>query len=223
LKKQNNYVALFDLDHTIYDSDSSHVLVRRAHKLGFLKTRDLLKGIGMVLRHKMGWGDTRRFIETAYRWLEGVPVEDFRRFGNEIVEDTLMGFVHPEIRTILTQHQEEGADIVILSAALEVICESIARHLGMDHIICSRLEVRDGKYTGRGLGPPCIGEEKLIRVQAYCREHGHRLEDAYYYADSILDLPALEAVGHPVCINPDKKLAAEAKERGWTVRTWEGN
>jgi HAD superfamily hydrolase (TIGR01490 family) len=223
MKKQNSYIALFDLDHTIYDHNSSHVLATRAHKLGFLTTRDLLKGIWMVLRHKMGWGDTRQFIETAYRWLEGVLVEDFRRFGKEIVEDTLIGFVHPEIRSILKQHKEKGADIVILSAALEVICEPIARHLGMDHIICSRLEIMAGKYTGKALGPPCIGEEKLIRVQEYCREHGYTLKDAYYYADSILDLPALEAVGHPICINPDKKLAIEAKQRNWTVHSWNGS
>ncbi|MBU4254956.1 MAG: HAD-IB family hydrolase [Acidobacteria bacterium] len=223
MKEQSRYIALFDLDHTMFDTNSSHLLVTRAHKIGFLTTRDLIKGIWMVLRHKMGLGDTKGIIEQAYRWLEGVSEEEFRRFGNEIVEDTLIGFVHPEIREILKQHKERGADIVILSAALEVICEPIARHLEMDHVICSRLEIIDGTYTGQALGPPCIGEEKLIRVQEYCREHGYTLKDAYYYADSILDLPALEAVGHPICINPDKKLAAEAKQRNWTIHSWDGS
>jgi HAD superfamily hydrolase (TIGR01490 family) len=220
LKKQSSYIALFDLDYTIFDANSSHVLATRAHKAGFLSTWNLIKGIGLVLRHKLGLGDAERLIEEAYRWLEGVSRDDFRRFAKEIAEDTLFRFIRPEIREVLKKHKEQGADIVILSAALEVICEPIARHLEMDHIICSKLEIVDGKYTGRPLGSPCIGEEKLNRVHLYCRENGHNLKDAYYYADSILDLPALEAVGHPICINPDKKLAAEARKRSWTIRSW---
>ena len=223
MKKESPYIALFDLDYTIFDTNSSHVLARRAHKDGFLSTLDLIKGIWMVLRHKMGLGDATRFIEAGYRWMEGVSREDFRRFAEEIVEDTLLGFIRPEIRKVLKQHKEKGADIVILSAALEVICEPIARHLEMDNIICSRLEIIDGRYTGHPLGPPCIGIEKLNRVRLYCRENGQSLQDAYYYADSILDLPALEAVGHPICINPDKKLAAEARKRSWTIHSWNGS
>jgi HAD superfamily hydrolase (TIGR01490 family) len=222
MSKKSRYLALFDLDHTVFDTNSSHVLAIRAHKVGFLSTRDMIKGIWLVLRQKMGLGDVRKIIEVAYRWMEGVPVEEFRRFGREIVEDTLLGFIRPEIREVLKQHKEKGADVVILSAALEMICEPIARHLEMDDIICSKLEIIDGKYTGRALGPPCIGEEKLNRVREYCREHGFSLEDAYYYADSILDLPALEAVGQPVCINPDKKLAEEAEKRGWPIHRWNG-
>lgn len=222
LSQESRYLALFDLDYTVFDTNSSHVLATRAHKVGFLSTRDMIKGIWLVLRQKMGLGDVKKIIQVAYRWMEGVPVEDFRRFGREIVEDTLLGFIRPEIREVLKQHKEKGADVVILSAALEMICEPIARHLEMDDIICSRLEIKDGKYTGSALGPPCIGEEKLNRVKEYCSEHGFGLEDAYYYGDSILDLPALEAVGHPVCINPDKKLAVEAEKRGWPIHRWNG-
>lgn len=223
LNEPKRYLALFDLDHTVFDTNSSHVLALRAHKIGFLSTWALIKGIWMVLRHKMGFGDARKFIEVGYRWMEGVSREDFRRFASEIAEDTLLGFIRPEIREVLKQHRKSGAQIVILSAALEMICEPIAEHLEMDDIICSRLEVIDGKYTGRPLGPPCIGEEKLNRVHEYCREHGYNIEESYYYGDSILDLPALEAVGHPVCINPDKKLAVEAKKRGWTIHSWNSN
>jgi HAD superfamily hydrolase (TIGR01490 family) len=222
LKVENRHLALFDLDYTVFDTNSSHVLVTKARKVGFLTKRDMIKGIWLLLRHKLGLGDARKLIETAYQWLEGVSEEDFRRFGLELARESLLGFIRPEIRRVLKKHKAQGADVVILSAALRVICEPIAEHLEMDHIICSRLEIKDGRYTGRALGPPCIGEEKLNRVREYCRENGYRLEDAYYYADSILDLPVLEAVGFPICIDPDKKLAAEAKRRGWTIHSWNG-
>ena len=46
------------------------------------------------------------------------------------------------------------------------------------------------------------------------------LAASYAYSDSVTDLPMLEAVGHPVAVNPDKDLAREAKEREWEIRVF---
>jgi fatty acyl-CoA reductase len=49
------------------------------------------------------------------------------------------------------------------------------------------------------------------------------LHRSYAYADSISDLPMLEAVGNPVAVNPDRRLAAAARSRGWQIRRWSKN
>jgi len=90
----------------------------------------------------------------------------------------------------------------------------------MDDVICSELEVSEGILTGRPAGRLCYGNEKALRLKEYCEKMNYPSLEAYYYADSISDLQALDAVGYPVCINPDKKLAGIARSRHWTIHQW---
>jgi phosphoserine phosphatase len=99
----------------------------------------------------------------------------------------------------------------------------VADHLKIDKIICSRLEVMNGLLTGVPEGNLCYGKEKLIRLNAYCEKNNNKLEDSWYYGDSISDLPALEAVGHPVCVNPDRQLRRKAAANGWKISRWNKN
>ena len=75
----------------------------------------------------------------------------------------------------------------------------------------------DGRYTGE-IAYYCYGAEKATAAAAIAQERGYRLADCYAYTDSITDLPLLEAVGHPVVVNPDRGLRRVAAERGWPVR-----
>lgn len=97
----------------------------------------------------------------------------------------------------------------------------VADHLGMDDIICSDLEVTNGYLTGKTIGHLCFGEEKKIRLIKYCEINNTNPSDAWYYGDSIADLPVLLSAGNPICINPDKKLKKEAHKRGWKVLAWQ--
>ena len=54
----------------------------------------------------------------------------------------------------------------------------------------------------------------------YADAEGLSLVESVAYADSASDLPMLEAVGHPVAVNPETKLAAIARKRGWHVEHW---
>jgi HAD superfamily phosphoserine phosphatase-like hydrolase len=109
---------------------------------------------------------------------------------------------------------------VILSSALKPICIEIAKILDIDDIICSDLEVKDGYLTGRPIGRLCFGEEKMIRLKEYCERNNAQASEAWYYGDSITDLPALSIVGNPVCVNPDNKLRMVAGKRGWRILHW---
>ena len=96
----------------------------------------------------------------------------------------------------------------------------MANNLNIDDIICSELEVYNGIMTGRPVGHLCFGEEKAVRLKEYCEKNNSFRSEAWYYGDSISDLPALEAVGKAVCINPDKKLKKTAVERDWKILYW---
>jgi len=89
-------------------------------------------------------------------------------------------------------------------------------------VLCTQLEVEDGRLTGRHVWPTCYGGGKAIAARALARERGIDLGQSYFYTDSHEDLPLLEAVGHPRPTNPNRRLAAIAARRGWPVRRFSG-
>ena len=70
------------------------------------------------------------------------------------------------------------------------------------------------------MGKLCFGEQKIVSLKKFCDENDFKLDETYYYADSISDSPVLEAVGHPICVEPDRRLTAMAKKKGWTIADW---
>ncbi|MDQ3658601.1 MAG: haloacid dehalogenase-like hydrolase, partial [Actinomycetota bacterium] len=90
----------------------------------------------------------------------------------------------------------------------------------VDDVLCASLQEEDGAYTGELRGAPVAGEARARMLASFARRRNLDLSRSYAYADSISDLPMLEAVGNPVAVNPDRRLAAQAEERGWAVRHW---
>jgi hypothetical protein len=93
----------------------------------------------------------------------------------------------------------------------------LARYLGVDEAIATRAELDgEGRYTGR-TELYCYGPDKVVAIEQVAKRDGIDLAASYAYSDSATDLPMLEAVGHPVAVNPDRELLRAAKERDWEV------
>ena len=217
IDKPAAYNVFIDLDKTILSQNSGTILVKKAHSAGIMRTRDLLMGLYMSILYKMEWRDTRKIINAMAMWMKGHSEEEFSKFAASIVQDYLIDLIRPEMKEHISNHRSEGGRIVMLSAALSYICDPIGEYLGMDQIISSHLEVKDGLFTGKPIGRLCFGVEKLKSLRMYCTEHPCELSNDYYYADSISDLHVLKVVGHPVCVDPDKRLANYAKRHNWQV------
>ena len=84
-------------------------------------------------------------------------------------------------------------------------------------VIATRAKIEDGRYTGE-LEFYCEGEGKAEAIREVAAREGVDLSESYAYSDSISDIPMLEAVGHPVAVNPDRDLRKVAAEREWQVR-----
>ena len=153
-------------------------------------------------------------------WVAGLPEKTILELSSDVSSNVLIPSIRSEVMAELNYHREQNAKVVILSSALKPVCLDIGTFLGMDDILCSDLEVIDGYYTGWPLGRLCFGEEKVARLKEYCEINSTSPNDAWYYGDSIPDKPALSIVGHPVCINPDKKLKKTALERNWKILQW---
>jgi HAD superfamily phosphoserine phosphatase-like hydrolase len=176
-------------------------LVRRAPALLALDRRDR--------------GD---FLRTFYRRYEGAPVDRLRDDGWDLFYDLLLPKSFPAGIARVRQHRALGHRTILITGALDLVVEPL-RPL-FDDIVCAHLGEHDGKFTGRLDDLPPIGEARALVLADYAEAEGLRLEESVAYADSASDLPMLEAVGFPVAVNPEAKLAAIARRRGWHVEHW---
>ena len=115
-------------------------------------------------------------------------------------------------------HQTQGHHTAIVSASTPYAVQPVALALGMgEAYLATRLEVVDGRFTGKVIEPACYDEGKLSLTRAYAAGHGIDLSQSYFYSDSHRDLRLLQAVGHPVAVNPNARLARIATERSWPI------
>jgi HAD superfamily hydrolase (TIGR01490 family) len=139
-----------------------------------------------------------------------------QRLVGDAMEPVLRPLVYEEPMRLVEQHRARGERVYIVSATLQEIVQHIADDLGFDGAIGSTCEIVDGVYTGRTIRA-AHAEGKAAALRALADEEGIDLAASTAYSDSYSDVPFLEAVGHPVAANPDRRLRRIARERGWPI------
>jgi HAD superfamily hydrolase (TIGR01490 family) len=220
--KTFNYLAFFDLDRTITKAVSGRVLALRAFRNGLLNRRDIATGIFISLAYRFGFADPAKIMEKMTSWVKGLAEDELTNLCHEVVQKDLIPSIHPEVYHEIRMHKSKKARIIILSTTLTEICRKIAEHLEIDDVICSRLEIINGYLTGNPVGKLCYGDEKRLRIKEYCERNDRTPDEAWYYADAFVDFPALNFIGFPVCINPERKLENRALKKGWKIYYWKG-
>ncbi len=136
-----------------------------------------------------------------------------------MLSDLILAKSFPEGLRRVREHRALGHRTILITGALDFAVEGL-RPL-FDEIVASRMTVRpDGTYSGHLAEVPPTGETRAQILADYCTSEGLRLDESIAYADSSTDLPLLEAVGFPVAVNPETRLAAIARKRGWLVEHW---
>ncbi|MFO0689942.1 MAG: HAD-IB family hydrolase [Myxococcota bacterium] len=210
--------AFFDLDQTLLAGFSATSFLRERVAAGGVSPQELAATFYGALAYGLGRTGFSGFMvatTAAYRGLEERVLEEI---GEETFVKHLARQIYPESRALVEAHQAAGHTVAIVSAATRYQAEPMARDLGIEHVLCTRLEVENGVFTGGIVRPTCYGEGKLIAARDLAEREGLDLEQSYFYTDSADDLPLLEEVGRPRPTNPDRRLAQIAKERLWPVR-----
>jgi HAD superfamily hydrolase (TIGR01490 family) len=218
--RHESYIAFFDLDDTLIRANSGKLLVRVAYEKGMMSLPDLIKALWLSFLYKFRLMDSEKIIAGMLTWLAGVPEKRVNDLSSEVFGKYLLTAITVEARNEINMHKGKNAALVILSSALSPVCQAVADHLEMDDIICTTIETENGLCTGRTTGKLCFGNEKVFRLKMYCEKINCKVENAWYYGDSISDLPVLSTVGVPVCVNPDKKLLKAAKRNRWRILFW---
>jgi HAD superfamily hydrolase (TIGR01490 family) len=211
--------VFFDLDRTLLRRSSALALAGPFRQHGVIGRGQLAKAAAWQLlfaARGAGTETVRKAAEDGLMVLKGFRVDDLRTLVAGAMEPILKPLVYQEPLDLVKRHRERGEPVYIVSATLQEIVEELARELGFDGAIGSTCEIEDGVYTGRSLRA-AHGEGKAAAIRELAGRQGFDLEASTAYSDSHTDLPFLEAVGHPVAVNPDRELRRIAEERGWPV------
>ena len=216
--------AFFDLDRTLLRRSSALALAGSFREHGIISRRQLLRAAAwqlLFVARGASHEAVRAAAEDGLRVLEGRAPEELRRLVADALEPVLRPLVYAEPLHLLREHRERGERTYIVSATLQEIVDAIAADLGFDGALGTICEVRDGRYTGRALRP-LHAEAKAVCLRELAGREGIDLAASTAYSDSHTDVPFLEAVGHPVAVNPDRGLRRIAAERGWPVLEFSG-
>ena len=210
--------AFFDLDGTLLAGFSAYEFLRDAILRGRMGAADLAEALRSVARFQLGQvGFSGLVTGTTTMW-KGREESEFAAIGERLFADRLAAAIYPESRALVDAHRRKGHTLAVVSAATRYQVDPVARDLEIPHVLCTRLALRDGRFTGAVVRPTCYGDGKALAVRRFARQRRVKPRQSYFYTDSHEDLPLLEAVGRPRPINPDRRLTDIAVARGWPMR-----
>src|SRR3954470_17751800 len=216
--------AFFDLDKTVIAKASMMAFGRPFMREGLVRRRTVLRGAyAHVVYLHLGASEQKlaRIRESVLRLTRGWDQSRVRSIVAETMEEVINPIIYKEAAELITEHKAAGRRVFIVSAAPEEIVNPLAKFLGVDESISSRAEVdAEGRYTG-AMEVYAYGPYKAEIMRQLAEDEGLDMSASFAYSDSYTDLPMLEAVGHPVAVNPDRVLLKVARERGWEVRSFD--
>jgi HAD superfamily hydrolase (TIGR01490 family) len=211
--------AFFDLDRTLLRRSSALALAGSFREYGVISRAQMAKAAFWQLLFVARGASAeavRKAAEDGLMLLRGFSPGEMRALVAGALEPVLRPLVYREPLDLMHRHRERGEPVYVVSAGLQEIVDALAADLGFDGALGTICEVQDGVYTGRSVRS-LHGEAKADAVRELADQEGLEVTASTAYSDSHSDLPFLEAVGHPVAVNPDRELRRVAQERGWPV------
>ncbi len=206
--------AFFDLDKTVIAKASIPAFGRPLYRGGLINRRLVARAlVGQIIYLHLGASEQKlaRIRESMLMLTKGWEHDQIKEIVREALEETVEPIIYAEALDLIEAHRAAGYKVYLVSASPEVIVAPLAEHLGVDGAIASRPVVdEEGRYTGE-MEFYAYGPFKAEAIQELARQEGLDLEESSAYSDSYTDLPMLEAVGHPVAVNPDRVLAKVAR------------
>jgi HAD superfamily hydrolase (TIGR01490 family) len=214
-------LALFDLDDTLLSGDSDYEWAQFLIGRGVLEGAEYeAKNDHFLRQYKEGRLDIHEFLEFQLAPLARHPREKLDEWHCEFMKTRIAPIIRTKGKELVQRHLRDKHLCAIVTSTNAFITAPIAREFGVDHLLATELEVRDGRFTGKPSGTPSFRQGKVTRLAEWLGSQGRTLASfsaSWFYSDSQNDLPLLERVTHPVAVDPDEILLREALARGWQI------
>lgn len=177
--------------------------------------RRLMQSPGLLAADRRDRGD---FLRQLYRWYRGCDIEQLQQDAAKLFDDVLVHRLYPDAIARLQQHRSAGQRTLLITGHLDFFVEPLKPLF--DDVVCARLAHDNGVATGELAESPPVGEARALYIRDYVQQHGLSLDETVGYGDAVSDLAMFNAVGFPIAVNPEIRLAAIAQRRGWTTEYW---
>ena len=212
--------AFFDVDHTLIACNSARKWVEYLWRNKRISLAAALRSVWWLVKYRLSVLDYEQVTAEVVAGYAGQSVAELCAEVEAWFHSDVEPHICIEGRERIAWHRARGHTLVLLTSGTFISVEPLQRILEVPHLVCTRLEVADGKLTGRYIPPSCFGPGKLDAGAAFAAERGIDLAHSYFYTDSYSDLPMLRRVGEPRIINPDPRLKRWAQQSGVEWETW---
>jgi HAD superfamily hydrolase (TIGR01490 family) len=213
-----NTIFVIDIDGTLIRGQSQR------HFIAFLRK----KGIVSFWAHAriMMWfalyklhiaKNSSKILSFALRGFKGKKVDSVHQTMDEFISAVIQPLYFKHSKDLIEMLQRLGCRIILLSSAVEIIVEAIARDLNVSEYICTRVETADGAYTGEVEGVQVYGDQKRIFLEQYLADKNLSIDQVTAIADHYSDIPLLQSAKFALVANPDEKMCTWAKENDASV------
>ncbi|MDU9048424.1 MAG: HAD family hydrolase [Candidatus Electrothrix sp. Rat3] len=209
-------LSLFDLDNTLLAGDSDYEWGR------FLINKGLVdeayyeaENNRFYEQYKQGTLDIYEFAAFSFQPLAARSMEELRLLHAEFMQEVIQPMIGEKALTLVNKHKEQGDTVMVITATNSFITGPIVRAFGIEHLLATEPKIVNDRYTTEIDGIPCFHKGKVQRLENWLAKNKMSLQGSCFYSDSINDLPLLEKVDTPVAVDPDEKLLALARQKGW--------
>jgi len=169
----------FDFDGTITTTDTLALFFRYwvgtpRWILNILKLSPVL--IGYVLR--IVPRDTVK-AHLVRAFFKGADADELNRRAAQFAREVIPGLIRPAALKALSEKNKPPYTLYIVSASISNYLDIWAKDNGIERVIATDLEIKDGKLTGELLGPNCWGPGKMTKIEAEMAETPYVLAEAY--------------------------------------------
>lgn len=209
--------AFFDYDGTLISGYSATAFYRHRILSLQLGPWELVRTMLATARGISGEDEFADFLELSLGAWKGKSVEEMEELSADLFLNGIAGQLHPEAWALVQAHHARGHVVVLASSATRFQVTPMAAEIGAVHVLCTEVETEEGRLTGRATGHAMWAGGKEAAMRRLADAEGLELEDCFAYSNGHEDAGFLAAAGHPVCVEPDGKLARMAAERDWPV------
>lgn len=211
--------AVFDVDRTLVPvTTTERIFIRYLAKRGVLRWQALWRTGLLVLKSLPQRVSPFEAIRRERAYLAGQPYNKMRRMAQDCFDAGIKQRISRAGVEAIKEHKAKGEMVVLLSGSLDFLLEPFKDYVGADHLIAAKMEVVNGRLTGRIVGDWPFGSYKAVLIRHFAEEHGLDFTRSYAYADHHTDHEVLRLFGNPVVINARTKMQEIARREGWTMK-----
>lgn len=210
-------LVFFDVDYTLIDGNSGFYATKRLIQHGIFKKRRLIQALYYTAAALLLDQDVAKIYQIAIKDLCGKKMSDVLSIGQECLQKDLIKRFKPKAIKKLENHQANGDHIVLLTSGPTMIIKNLADYLNVSEFYAIGPSTENNILTNHLPLPICHAEGKIFYAQQAAKKNKIPLAEAYFYTDHHTDIPLLNLVGHPHCVDPNTKLKKYALKKGWPV------